>query len=79
MHRKGPENVNAYALDPYKECDCYRAGLSMIDLPCRCCAYFRRVYNQWARFNNDVNEVIPLVVRSAELSDADQPTHKPET
>lgn len=71
LHRKGVNHENADALsrirDPLKECDCYRAGLSVEVLPCGGCPYCRRAHRQWARFNDDVDDVVPLTVRSIDL------------
>ena len=71
LHRKGILHENADALsrirDPLQECDCYREGISVEDLPCGGCAYCRRAHRQWARFNEDVDDVVPLAVRSIDL------------
>ena len=71
LHRKGINHENADALsrirDPLKECDCYKAGLSVEDLPCGGCPYCRRAHRQWARFNDDVDDVVPLAIRSIDL------------
>ena len=68
LNRKGISHESADALsrirDPLQECDCYRSGLSVQDLPCGCCAYCRRAHRQWARFNEDVGDVVPLAVRT---------------
>ena len=58
--------------DPLKECDCYRAGSRVEELPCGGCKYCRRAHQQWAGFNEDVDDVIPLSVRSVDLSQLDQ-------
>ena len=55
-----------------KECDCYRAGSKVEELPCGGCRYCRQAHQQWARFNEDVDDVIPLSVRSVDLSQSDQ-------
>ena len=71
IHRKGAEHINADALsrlkDPFVECDCYTAGQNVSDLPCGGCNYCRRAHRQWARFNNDVDDIVPLAVRSIEV------------
>ena len=71
LHHKGILHENADALsrirDPLLQCDCYRAGLSVEDFPCGGCAYCRRTHRQWARFNEDVDDVVPLAVRSIDL------------
>ena len=79
LHRKGVEHENADALsrikDPLKECDCYRAGSKVEDLPCGGCSYCRRAHRQWARFNEDVDDVVPLSVRSVDLRKPEQSNH----
>ena len=76
LHRKGTDHQNADSLshirDQLKECDCYRAGSKVEELPCGGCKYCRRAHQQWARFNEDVDDVIPLSVRSVDLSQSDQ-------
>ena len=71
IHRKGAEHINADALsrlkDPFVECDCYTAGQNVSDLPCGGCNYCRRAHRQWARFNDDVDDIVPLAVRSIEV------------
>ena len=67
VHRPGAKHINADSLsripDP-QECDCYRAGVSLDSLPCKGCKYCAKLHAQWARFEEDVDEVVPLAVRS---------------
>ena len=67
IHRPGKLHVNADALsrksidaDP---CDCYHAGCSLDSLPCGGCKYCVRVHEQWDRFSEDVDDVVPLAIR----------------
>ena len=66
VHRKGCEHINADALsrigDTLKSCDCYNAGADLKSLPCGGCAYCTRAHNQWSRFAEDVDDVIPLAM-----------------
>ena len=55
-----------------QECDCYRAGTRVEDLPCGGCAYCKRAHRQWARFNDDVDDVVPLAVRNISVQDVSQ-------
>ncbi len=68
IHRKGSEHSNADALsriqDNFEYCDCYSAGADVENLPCGGCAYCRRAHTQWSRFDDDVDDVVPLAVRS---------------
>ena len=76
LHRKGADHQNAGSLSPtrdhLKECDCYRAGCKVEELPCGSCKYCRPAHQQWARFNEDIDDVIPLLVRSIDLSQSNQ-------
>ena len=44
-------------------CDCYFAGCNVHDLPCGGCNFCTKIHNQWARFEDDVDDVIPLAAR----------------
>ena len=81
LHRRGINHENADALsrirDPLKECDCYKAGLSVEELPCGGCPYCRRAHRQWARFHDDVDDVVPMVIRSIDL-DMTQDNSQPQ-
>ncbi|CAG2185027.1 unnamed protein product [Mytilus edulis] len=69
IHRPGKKHCNADGLsripDDVPECDCYRAGLDPTTLPCHGCKYCLRAHEQWSRFGNDVDDVIPLATKSA--------------
>ena len=68
IHRKGVQHTNADALsrvpDVLEFCDCYRAGQDVKSLPCGGCPYCTRATKQWSRFEEDVDDVIPLATRS---------------
>ena len=76
IHRRGIFHLNADGLsripDTLQECGCYRAGTEVSDLPCGGCSYCRRAHRQWARFNDDVDDVVPLAVRDINVQEADQ-------
>ena len=67
LHRKGSSHLNADARSRIPEtvdfCDCYRAGCKPDTLPCGGCHFCVRVHNQWSRFEDEVDDVIPLSVR----------------
>ena len=83
IHRKGAEHINADALsrlkDPFVECDCYTAGQNVSDLPCGGCNYCLRAHRQWARFNDDVDDIVPLAVRSIEVEAQDTDSSSAQT
>ena len=68
VHRKGKLHQNADSLsripDELEFCDCYRAGIDIEQLPCGGCSYCTRAHNQWSRFEEHVDYVVPLAVRS---------------
>ena len=49
--------------DEIEYCDCYNAGSSIEKLLCGGCRYCRRAHEHWSRFQDDVDDVIPLAVR----------------
>ena len=79
QHRPGVKHANADALsrrpDEMEYCDCYQAGVKLESLPCGGCHFCSRLHNQWARFEDDVDDVIPLAIRretSGEILDVNQ-------
>ena len=73
VHRSGSKHSNADALsrlpNRVPECDCYNAGTRLEDLPCGGCHYCTKAHHEWARFCEDVDDVIPLAVRSITVVD----------
>ena len=76
VHQRGAEHNSADALSQIEDnlapCDCYRAGTRIEDLPCGGCHYCSKVHRQWARFYDDVDDVVPLAVRSVRAGLAEQ-------
>ena len=68
QHRPGTQHGNADGLsiipDEEEFCDCYRAGIDLESLPCGGCKFWSRAHHQWSRFQEDVDDVVPLAVRS---------------
>lgn len=67
-HRAGHQHSNADSLSRQdiahsNICDCYQAGKNLMDLPCHGCKYCQRLHEQWTRFEDDVDDVVPLAVR----------------
>ena len=67
LHRAGSKHCNADPLsrvpDDTSYCNCYQAGVNPEDLPCQVCKYCTRAQQQWSRFEEEVDDVIPLAVR----------------
>ncbi|XP_062602775.1 uncharacterized protein LOC134264500 [Saccostrea cucullata] len=81
QHRSGKKHQNADGLSRMStndlSCDCYNAGCDVSRLPCGGCSYCRRMHAQWERFQEDVDDVIPLAVRT--LQETDKPKETPNT
>ena len=73
QNRPGTKHGNADGLsripDEEEFCDCYRAGVDLESLPCGGCKFCSRAHHQWSRFQEDVDDVVPLAVRSLSYSD----------
>ena len=50
--------------DGYSFCDCYKTGSEVSQLPCKGCKYCERAHNQWSRFNEDVDDVVLLAIKT---------------
>jgi hypothetical protein len=74
VHRPGVKHLNADGLSRLEgdvpECNCYEAGKSLESLPCGGCLYCQKAHSQWDRFNDDVDDVVPLGVRVISLDNA---------
>ena len=68
QHRSGKNHGNADGLsrrpDDLPSCDCYYAGADVRSLPCGGCDYCSRAQRSWGKFEDDVDDVVPLAVRS---------------
>ena len=68
QHRPGNKHGNADGLscipDRTEFCDCYQAGVDVESLPCHPCSFCSRAHEQWSRFEIDVDDVVPLAVKS---------------
>ena len=63
-HRSGRKHVNADALSRMNEsrdCDCGSAGQTLGTLPCNGCSFCAKVQESWERFDEEVDDVLPLV------------------
>lgn len=49
-------------------CNCYQAGKSVSNLPCRGCKHCEKLHDHWERFEEDVDDVVPLAVRRIECA-----------
>ena len=67
QHRPGKQHGNADGLsripDRIPYCPNYSHSAKLEDLPCRGCAFCSRAQKQWARFEDDIEDVLPLSVR----------------
>ena len=71
IHRKGKLHVNADTLsrvpDELEFCPNYD-GTDVKDLPCGGCKFCTRAHNNWARFDDEIDDVIPLANRKIRLT-----------
>ena len=67
IHRKGIHHANADALSRIPDlatvCDCYHSWVKPEDLPCGGCFFCTRAHKEWARFEDEVEDVVPLSVK----------------
>ena len=67
LHRKGTKHTNADALSRIPSdvplCNCYTTGCDMKSLPCGGCKFCIHVQSQWEKFEDDVDDILPLAVR----------------
>ena len=72
VHRPGGKHSNADGLSRLPNnlppCDCYNAGKKLQDLPCKGCKFCTKAHEQWERFCEDVDDVIPLAVKTLSLT-----------
>ena len=64
-HRSGSKHLNADGMPriPVESaCDCYIAGQDVESLPCRGCEFCHCVNSQWIRFEEEVDDVVPITV-----------------
>ena len=72
QHRPGCKHGNAGGLSRILEegfCNCYQAGDNLADLPCAGCKYCTRVHESWKHFESDVDDIVPLAIRTVHLAD----------
>lgn len=70
VHRSGNRHSNADGLsripDKLKPWDGYHAGAHLKSLPCGGCSYCSRACQQLERFSEDVDNVVPLAIKTPE-------------
>ena len=83
VHRPGKDHVNADGLsripDPLVQCNYYSYGCDVQDLPCGGCKYCVRANEQWDRFHEEVDDIVPLVVRHISQDESDTEPHEDVT
>lgn len=70
QHRPGKDHGNADALsripDDLNLCNDYKPGVELNQLPCGGCHFCKRAKQQWTTFENDIDYVVPLTIRSVD-------------
>ena len=68
LHRSGKKHGNADGMsripDEVPFCDCYTANRDPSSLPCGGCKYCQRAHDQWSRFEDDIDDVVSLAVKT---------------
>ena len=80
IHRPGNQHLNADFLsripDGSEFCPNYRTGVPLSDLPCyqdgKPCSFCKRTHEKWSHFEEDVDYVVPLAVRSISVNSSDK-------
>ncbi|KAI3369919.1 hypothetical protein L3Q82_024431 [Scortum barcoo] len=75
-HRAGRQHANADTLSRCNtegptNCDCYQAGKEATELPCQGCSHCQRLHDQWVRFEEDVDDVVPLAIRQITVRESE--------
>ena len=75
VHRPGNDDGNADGLsripDEVRPCTCYTVWANLEELPCGGCQYCTRAQERWSRFEDDVDDVVPLAVKRVVLDPED--------
>ena len=83
VHRPGKNHVNADDLsripDLLVQCNYYSYGCDVQDLPCGGCKYCVWVNEQWDRFHDEVDGIVPLAVRHMSQDESDTEPHEDAT
>ena len=68
VHRAGKHHCNVDGLsrigDALVPCTFYQTCIDLADLPCGGCPYCRRAHSQWQQFEVEIDDVIPLTLKS---------------
>ena len=72
QHLPGNRHGNTDGLsripDETSFCNCCQAGVDLADFPCQGCKFCTRAHQQWSKFESEVDDVVPLAVRTASVS-----------
>lgn len=66
IHRPGKKHGNADPLSRLpntKPCPEMKVNLDLSQLPCGVCKYCTRAHNNWSRFKDDMDDVVPLGIK----------------
>ena len=83
VHRPGKDHVNADGLskkpDILVQCNYYAYGYDVQDMPCGGCKYCVRANEQWDRFHDEVDDIVPFAVRHISQDESDTEPHENAT
>ena len=67
VHHGNTDTLSCQEMDG-NYCDCYNIDQKVEDLPCGGCDHCSRVHKSWKWFAEDVNDVVPLAIRTVGVS-----------
>ena len=83
VHRPGMDHGNADGLSripvPQVQCNYYSYGCDVQDLLCGGCKYCVGANEQWDRFYDEVDDIVPLAVRHISQDEGDTEPHEDAT
>ena len=76
VHRPGKDHGQSRIPDPLVQCKYYSYGCDGEYLPCGGYKYCVRENEQWDRFHDEVDNIVPLVVRQISHGESDIEPHE---
>ena len=79
QHCPGQKHGNADGLSCIPQegyCNCYEVGVHLSSVPCGGCKYCTWMQEQWSWFEDNVDDVVPITIRSVQVADEDVETEE---
>ena len=82
-HRSGRQHSNADRMSRKDSdnlaCDCYLASQTLARLSCNGCPHCVKLTEKWARFAEDVDDIVPQAVQRQARTATDTNAHEPSS